>query len=507
MKGKHPASVVIVGGGTAGWMTASVLSRAWGNREDAPVITLVESPQVATVGVGESSIPPLRTLLSIIGVDEKKWMRHANATFKSALKLSGWGGKSSRPYYYHPLFCWGENETSFFDDWLHARRHEGFNEPFDFCFYGSHLAEAGKAPKMGHEAPNAGRMQYAYHLDAALCADYLRGWCSDRGIRHVLDHVTGISLDDKGRVANVHTRQSGDLKGDIYFDCTGFRGLIINQALGEPFESYSDVLFCDSAVAISSFPQTGVGSLGSETTATALSAGWSWDIPLQNRHGTGYVFSSGELEPDEAERELRQHIGVDVEQGDTHLIKMRVGRCRRAWVANCVSVGLSTGFIEPLESTSIFCIQSGIVEYLRCLGQYESEAEQQTAYNKRIGDLFEGIRDFVLAHYHLSGRDDSEFWRACCHHANVPDSLQTILERWDEDGDVDDLLLAHPSTAIVGKTSWLCIFAGLDRLPGRERKGALKGATSKDLMRRIEELRADAALHADHFAYFNGNSG
>ncbi len=503
MKAKLPASVVIVGGGTAGWITAAVLSRAWGHKEGAPTITLVESPQVATVGVGESSIPPLRTLLSIIGVDEREWMKHSNATFKCALKLAAWGGESSQPYYYHPLFCWGENESEFFDGWLHAQRHEGFDKPFDRSFFGSHLAEAGKAPKMGHEPPNAGRMQYAYHLDAALCADYLRGWCEDRGIRHVLDHVTGVSLDDTGNVDKIHTRESGDLQGEIYFDCTGFRGLIINKALGEPFESYSDTLFCDSAIAISSYPTSGVGSLGSETTATALSAGWSWDIPLQNRHGMGYVFSSSELDADAAERELREHIGVDEKQSDAHLIKMRVGRCRRAWVANCVSVGLSTGFIEPLESTSIFCIQAGIVEYLRCIDLDVPEQEQKSTYNKRIGDLFEGIRDFVLAHYHLAGRDDSEFWRACRHHTNLPDSLRAILERWDDDGDVHDLLMAHPSAAVVGKTSWLCVFAGLNRLPRRERKGAAAYPTHKDLLQRTEALRADAALHADHFAYFN----
>lgn len=501
MKHKLPASIVIVGGGTAGWITAAVLSRAWG--EDGPSITLVESPQVATVGVGESSIPPLRTLLSIIGVDEQDWMRHTNATFKTALKLSNWGGKSSRPHYYHPLFCWGENESQFFDNWLHARRFENFKEPFDACFYGSHLAAASKAPKMGHEAPNAGRMQYAYHLDAALCADYLSGWCRDRGIRHILDHVDGVSLDDKGDVESVHTKTNGDLRGELFFDCTGFRGLIINKALGEPFESFSDTLYCDSAIAISTYPEAGEGKLGSATTATALSAGWSWDIPLQNRHGTGYVFSSSELDPDKAERELRAHLGEDVEQGDAHLIKMRVGRCRRAWVGNCIAVGLSTGFIEPLESTSIFCIQAGVVEYLRCLGESETEQEQRETYNKRVNDLFEGIRDFVLAHYHLSGRDDSEFWRAYRNHTNLPDSLQAILDRWDADGDIAEVLRTHPSTAIVGMTSWLCIFAGLDRFPetGKHRSGSK--TTKAELAQRVAGLRADADLYSDHFSYFN----
>jgi tryptophan 6-halogenase len=501
MKGKLPASIVIVGGGTAGWITASVLSRNWG--DNGPSITLVESPQVATVGVGESSIPPLRTLLSIIGVDEQDWMRHTNATFKTALKLSNWGGPSSRRDYYHPLFCWGENESEFFDDWLHAHRFEGFDEPFDACFYGSHLAAASKAPKQGTEAPNAGRMQYAYHLDAALCADYLSGWCRDRGVRHILDHVDGVSLDEKGGVESVHTKSNGDLRGELFFDCTGFRGLIINKALGEPFESFSDTLYCDSAIAISTFPEPGEGRLESTTTATALSAGWSWDIPLQNRHGTGYVFSSSELEPDQAEGELRAHLGEDVEQGDANLIKMRVGRCRRAWVGNCISVGLSTGFIEPLESTSIFCIQAGVVEYLRCLGACETEQAQRDTYNKRVNDLFEGIRDFVLAHYHLSGRDDSEFWRAYRNHSNLPESLQAILERWDADGDISDVLRNHPSTAIVGMTSWLCIFAGLDRLPRAGKYSAGSRTAKPKLAQRVAELAADAKTYSDHFSYFN----
>ena len=484
-----PESIVIVGGGTAGWITAAFLCRAWG--DSGPAITLVESPQVATVGVGESTIPPFRRLLASLGIDESDWMPKCNATYKCASSFVDWSQVGE--HYYHPLFCWGEDSADLFHSWHEEWASGNCNEPFDSCFQAVHLARGRRSPR--HRLRAHSPIQYAYHLDAALFANYLRDWSCSHGVRRIEDHVTSVSTLPDGKISNLQTRNSGPLSGDYFFDCTGFRGLLINEALQEPFVSYSDALFCDSAVAVMSSRGTS-DQIDCATTATALSAGWSWNVPLTHRNGNGYVYSSMELSPDDAANELVAHLGRENIIGEPRQIQMRVGRTRRAWVSNCISIGLSAGFIEPLEATAIFCIQYGIAQFVAALRQHPTESQRRAAYNTSLQDLFEGIRDFIVLHYHLTTREDSEFWRANKYHAGLPSSLQAILTGWRAGEDVGQLLADSQSAAFVSSASWHCILAGMGCLPPR---GGSEKNQSTQISERVGQLTKDALGYPMHF--------
>ncbi|MEM7405534.1 MAG: tryptophan halogenase family protein [Pseudomonadota bacterium] len=491
-------NLVIVGGGTAGWIAASMLSRPWNG--PAPNVTLVESPNIERVGVGESSIPSLRRLISTLRIDEKDFMQRCQATYKCSLHLVDWrretGSKSGRTDYYHPLFRWGEDQPEWFREWLHARAHEDHEEDFDFsCFAGAHLANERRSPKTAIGDDHSTTLQYAYHLDAALFAEYLAEWSTARGVTRVLANVTNVGMTESGDISHVSTDTAGDLHGDLFIDCTGFRGLLINGALNVPFESYQDTLFCDAAVAISTFKPEPLHEIPCETRATAMDAGWIWDIPLRHRHGCGYVYSSRHLSTDEAEAELRRHLN-GLEQSDARHIRMRVGRNQHIWKRNCVSVGLSAGFVEPLESTSIFCIQNGVAELLRVLREDTPMDRRRDKYNHLMGDLIDGIRDFVAAHYYLSDRNDTDFWRANRADERLPDSLVEILDAWRAGDDIDSLLQAHGSSRVVSPASWYCVFAGSGVLPNRVARRS--ETTLTKVVQRGREARSLARDAADH---------
>lgn len=471
--------IVVAGGGTAGWLAAALLHRAWPRAS----ISVVESPQIGRIGVGESSIPPLRRLLKGLGFDEADWMPACHATYKSSLHFVGWGGsrRGARTDYYHPLFRWGEDRPECFWGWLAGRRdHDRPDEaePFDSAsFLGVHLARGSRAPRPS--VSDDGPLQYAYHLDAVLFADYLKDWAGRRGVNAISDTILDVELTPDGAIAGLRTEQHGLLAGDWFFDCSGFRGLLLNRALGEPFVSYADDLYCDAALALSAEHDRGRdhdadddpapgAPLSSETRATALSAGWCWDIPLQSRRGTGYVYASAYLDREQAERELRAHLGAAAGQHQARPIAMRVGVSRRLWVKNCIGVGLAGGFIEPLESTSIFCSQYGVAKWLKALRDHDDPEARRRDYNGRMRDLYQGIRDFVLLHYYLNGRDDSDFWRDNRERRQLPDDLRAIVDCWRRGGDeLESLLAAHGSAALVGPVSWYCIFAGLAHLPAQ----------------------------------------
>jgi flavin-dependent dehydrogenase len=436
--------VLIVGGGTAGWMTASHLKRSLPGVD----VTLVESANVKTVGVGEATFSTIKLFFDFLGLDESEWMPSCSASYKLAIKFVDWGAE--RGHFFHPFQRYEVVDGFNLGEWwLKLKRQE---EPFDSsCFLVPALCATQRSPrfldgrvfdekvqdyftvdlrgKKNILAEHKVQYPYAYHFDAGLMAEFLKGYAMKRGVTQIVDDVADVSLREDGGIDHLVTREHGVLKADLYVDCTGFRGLLINQTLGEPFLSFGESLLCDRAIAMQVPQDVEVHGINPHTTATALSAGWVWNIPLYARIGTGYVYSSRFLSEEMAEVEFRRHLGPAAEGVRASHIAMRIGRCRSSWVKNCVAIGLSSGFVEPLESTGIFFIQHGIEELVNHFPGAVFDEETIQSYNRVVGDCIDGVRDFLILHYRTTDRADTEFWRAT-KSVQVSAELKDRLELW-----------------------------------------------------------------------------
>jgi tryptophan halogenase len=469
--------ILIVGGGTSGWMTAAYLQRAL----PADVqITLVESDRVPTIGVGEATFSTIKLFFDFLGLEERDWMPECNGTYKMAIRFVGWNDQGRD--FYHPF---QRHEVvdgfSMAEWWLKLRR----DQPFDrMCFSIPQLCEAGRSPRFldgrvfDRKVQHAFRREhieqkntlgehkiqypYAYHFDAALLARFLMKRTVAAGVTHILDDVTGVSLRADGFVHQVQTRSSGALEADLFIDCTGFAGLLINQAMGTPFMSYNDSLLCDRAVAMQVPEDIEEDGIRPYTTATALSAGWVWNIPLYGRKGTGYVYSSRFLSPEQAEAELREHLGPAAEGLKANHIRMRVGRSQEAWVKNCVAIGLSSGFVEPLESTGIFFIQHGIEQLVSHFPDMDFQPAVLRSYNRGVAQCMDGVREFLTMHYCASSRSDTPFWKATKEVA-VPAALAERLELWKHR--LPDAMSVNPAYHGFEAYSYSVMLLGLGYVP------------------------------------------
>lgn len=419
--------IVIVGGGTAGWMSAVYLNRAFGTDVQ---ITLIESKSVDTIGVGEATFSTIKFFFDYVGLNEQEWMPECNATYKLAIKFVDW--TSSGGHFYHPFEQYERIRGFGLPEWWLKTRRD--TEQFDYaCFTVPHLCDTYRSPRFSDGRVFDQRSQfpdlYAYHFDAALLAQFLQKVGVARGVKHIYNDVTGVTLDDGGKIDSVRLAQGWPLRADLFIDCTGFRGLLINEALQEPFLSFSKSLFCDSAVAMR-IPTDKREDIEPYTTATALSAGWVWNIPLYERIGTGYVYSSRFIGKEAAEAEFRSFLGPKSADIDALHIKMRVGRDRNPWVKNCVGIGLSCGFVEPLESTGIFFIHFALDELVnQCSDMCFDEAAIKN-FNKAVGRCIDGVRDFLILHYYAGDRVDTAFWRAVKFDIEIPEDLRERLRVW-----------------------------------------------------------------------------
>jgi tryptophan 6-halogenase len=435
-------SVIIVGGGTAGWMTASYLKSAFGARVS---VTLVESKNVPTIGVGEATFSTVRHFFEYLGLAEEDWMRECHATYKLGIRFRDWRAKGH--YFYHPFERLRVVDGFPLTDWwLHLRPEGRFDQD---CFLLASMCDAKRSPRYlngtlfeqdfaeGASAPayrttlteQGTHFPYAYHFDATLLAQYLSRYGTERGVRHILDDVRDVVLDETGSISHVITGENGDLQGDLFIDCTGFRGLLLNRALGTPFRSYQDSLPNDSAVALRVPADTANRGIRPCTTATAQDAGWIWTIPLFGRIGTGYVYASDYCSRDEAERVLRQFVGPAAKELEANHIRMRIGRSENSWVKNCVAVGLSSGFVEPLESTGIFFIQNAIEQLVKYFPSRENIDQIRDSYNRQVNGVMDGVREFLTLHYYAAARTDNAYWKDA-KNRQLPDSLTERIEEW-----------------------------------------------------------------------------
>lgn len=441
-----PVNVVIVGGGSAGWMTAAYLSKALDKNVQ---ISLVESSNITTIGVGEATFSTIKLFFDFLGLEEREWMPKCNASYKMAIKFVNWNAQGR--HFYHPFQRYETVEgLDIAEWWLKMKRSE---EPFDYaCFLIPSLCDNKRSPRYFDGTVFDDKVQnlfsresmpeknvladlkvqypYAYHFDANLLARFLKDYAKQRGVTQIIDDVIDVKLSESGSIDSIITGEHGNISADLFIDCTGFRGLLINKALGEPFISFSESLLCDRAIAMQVPTDIRKDGINPYTTATALSSGWVWNIPLYGRVGTGYVYCSEFLSEEQAEQEFRQHLGPAAENCKAKHIKIRVGRNRNSWVKNCVAIGLSSGFVEPLESTGIFFIQHGIEELISHFPGKTFNEGLIKSYNKIIADCIDGVRDFLTLHYCVSDKADTPFWKATKHEVVVPAELTEKLLLW-----------------------------------------------------------------------------
>lgn len=415
--------VVIAGGGTAGWMAAAALSKLIGK---AIKVTLVESDEIGTVGVGEATIPPIKTFHKLLGINEQEMMRATNATFKLGISFENWGLKGDE--YIHSFGitgkeCWAGEFHHF---WLHGLRH-GHTRPFgDYCLE----LQAAKANKFA--LSNQTPINYAYHFDATLYAKYLRGFSENLGVVRQEGKISSVEKDpESGDITKLILTSGQEIHGDLFIDCTGFKGLLIEEALHTGYEDWSHLLPCDSAVAVQT---ASVEEPRPYTRSIARDSGWQWRIPLQNRVGNGLVYCSKYISDEEAKATLMNNI-----EGETltepRVIKFKTGRRRKGWNKNCIALGLASGFIEPLESTSIHLVMSGVIRLLR-LFPFEGITDNiVNEYNSKLDSELNSIRDFIVLHYKVTERSDTPFWNHC-RNMDVPDSLSHKIDLFKNSGRV-----------------------------------------------------------------------
>jgi flavin-dependent dehydrogenase len=428
--------VIIVGGGSAGWLTAGVIAAEHrANAADGLQVVLVESPGVNPIGVGEGTWPTMRDTLRRIGVSETDFLRDCDASFKQGSKFAGWVTGSDDDRYYHPFVLpHGYTETDLVSPWL--ARHPDL--PFAYVVsFQPQLCEHGKAPKQAATPEFAAVANYAYHLDAGRFGEFLKGHCTQKlGVRHVLDHVTGINPTDGGDIGSLETGSHGRLEGDLFIDCTGFSSLLLGGHYGIPFVSRKDVLFNDTALAVQVPYAAEDSPIASHTLATAQPGGWIWDIGLPTRRGVGHVYSASHSSEEEARRALLAYVErtagpAAARAASPRKISFSPGHRATFWHRNCVAVGISAGFIEPLEASALALIElsAGMIS-----DEMPATREEMDIIARRFNDWFsyrwERIIDFLKLHYVLSQRVDSAFWRDNRRVESIPDRLRELLSLW-----------------------------------------------------------------------------
>ncbi len=457
--GEPLRKVVIVGGGAAGWMSAAALSAVL---KPPYEIRLVESDEIGIIGVGEATIPPIRMFNGLAKIDEAQFLKAAQGTFKLGIEFVNWGREGER--YFHGFGGIGREAlwpVDFSQYWLRLRA-LGRALPLDAYAISNMAAQANRfmLPRPDMKGSPLEALGYAYHFDATLYARHLRALSEARGVRRTEGKVVQVLLNEEPGPTQGHVRaiqlQSGEqVEGDLFLDCTGFYGLLADKTLGVPFEDWSHWLPCDRAVAV---PSESTRPLLPYTRSTAHRAGWQWRIPLQHRVGNGHVYSSQHMSDDEAAAVLLRHLDAPA-LAEPRLIKFRTGMRQQAWTRNVVAIGISAGFVEPLESTALHLVQMGVAKLIEAFPHRSFDPLEIAEYNRQSRGRYESVRDFIVLHYHLNQRGDSEFWRACAGMA-VPESLSRRLALYASSG-----RLLYVDGDLFREPSWLEVMEGQNLRP------------------------------------------
>lgn len=425
--------IVIVGGGSAGWIAAARIAAANGSGQPGSVaVTLIESSSIPTIGVGEGTWPTMRNTLKKIGISETQFLRECDAAFKQGAKFSQWTENTPQDSYYHPLNPpQAALQINLSAPWM--RGEAGENVAFaDAVDFQSALCDAGRAPKSITSPEYGGQANYAYHLDAGKFAQSLKQFSIEKlGVRHIVDDVTNINQHENGDIASVETAGHGLIPGDLFVDCTGFAALMIEGVYNVPFVDCSDILFADHALALQVPYDHPDAPVATHTIVNAQTAGWIWDIGLPTRRGTGHVYASRYISHDEAEAVLRSHLGPISNGLTARRIKIRSGHRQTFWVNNCVAIGLANGFLEPLEASALMLIETAVDMVADRLPENrQAMAVLAGQFNQAFEHHWQRIIEFLKLHYVLTKRNDSQFWKDNRDPASIPDALIDRLELW-----------------------------------------------------------------------------
>ncbi len=483
---------VIAGGGTAGWMAAAMLAKTMG---DEISLTLIESDAIGTVGVGEATIPPLLTFNRFLGVNEAEFMRETGATFKLGINFENW--KNIGQDYFHSFGHTGKDHwTSGFQHFWLAGRERGLASSFDdYCLE----VVAAFQNKFAQLPDN--KLNYAYHLDSSRYAKFLRKIAEANGAVRREGRIEDVVLDpESGNISALQLENGESIEADFFFDCTGFRSILMGQALHVGYDDWTHYLPCDSAIAVQT---KSVGAPIPYTRAIAHDAGWQWRIPLQHRTGNGLVYCARHLSKDAALDRLLSNI-----EGDTitepNFIRFQTGARRKQWHKNCVTLGLSAGFMEPLESTSIHLIQRAIMRFLRMMPANHISEADISEFNEQTFEDMDKIRDFLILHYYVTERRDSDFWRYCAE-MDIPDSVQQKIDLFK-----DTARVFRKNEELFAENSWIQVMMGQGIMPATYHPIADK-MTDKDLtyfLGQIKDKVTHTALnlpqHADYIRQYCG---
>lgn len=514
MKVENIKEILIAGGGTAGWLSAAYLNKVFG---DKIKITLIASEEINKIGVGEATIPTMRNTLNFLGFEEKDWMPKCNATYKSALKFINWKESpevNPNDTFYHPFSHERELISKTFDSSFFPVVGEGFPSSYVWLknreklnnrqyvyetHYEPYLCDNNLSPRAINDKEQF--TSYAYHFDASKLADYLKEKSIERGVEYIDDMIISVDRKENGFIKQLNTKGGRVLTADFFIDCTGFRSLLLNKTLNEPFVSDKESLFMNSAVAVHRDNDPDNEEISPYSNIRALKSGWSWDIPLFDRNGTGYVYCDEFIKKEEAEKELRSLMGEKCSNYTAKHLKLRVGKYKNVWQKNCLAIGLSGSFLEPLESTSIFFAEFQLALFVNLFPITECPEPVVKRYNSIFDEWFYEVRDFLVMHYVLTKREDTPFWRAVRNETKIPDSLKEKLELFKYQLPSMNGLKLN----VFPPKSYVCILDGMGYLPEVTHFSGLMNADWKKLeqqQREFEKKRDQiVASQPTHYEY------
>lgn len=483
-------------------MAANLVARRWPRAE----VSVVESPDIPIIGVGEGSTPQLKVFFDTIGVSESEWMPACNATYKNGIRFRGWSHRPGFEEYFHPFPSQLDVHTApaFSANALARRRGRNACAHPDRFFVPARLAALRLAPRAPANFPFA--IGYGYHFDAHLVGAFLKRHAKAKGVQHLERRICSVAVDEGGNVRHLVAEGGETIGGDVFIDSSGFRSVIAQEALHVPFRSFERNLFNDAAVVMPS-PADPAGT-DSQTVSHALKHGWAWEIPLTNRTGNGYVYSSRYCSAEDAEAELREHLGLSASEVPARHLRMKVGRIERSWAGNCLAIGLAQGFIEPLEATALHIVQSSIEGFLKVFEEGDFTPRHRNAYNEAIAARYEGIRDYIVCHYRVNRRSDTQYWRDNAANNELSDSLKQVMTAWFTGKDMEAEIARQGIARYYNATSWQCLLAGYGTFPqdAPAGGGALAPDRSLDDMAAIDAFVAGCASNfPDHKRYLESS--